>query len=265
MPVDYHELVAQLKDEHNKIRTAPKTYIPILQRQILLFRGDIIYRTGESPFQTYEGKAAFEEAITFLENQVAVPELFFDENLCKSGNELLKDIGPKGLTSHETSDGKGLTDRIELFCEWDGAIAESIEFSSNTAQNIIISLLVDDGMEDRPHRFNLFNPDLNLFGVSCGVHSEFEHMTVIDYACNLRGFNDPPNKKYFFRVPEKKGESVNTGQNSFQINDPDAPDNTIGVKITKIKKTENGKEKKYCRKTYSLDNGATHIVDVEEN
>ena len=33
-----------------------------------------------------------------------------------------KDLGSKGLSSHEGSDGNGLSERIEKYVEWDGAI-----------------------------------------------------------------------------------------------------------------------------------------------
>ena len=53
--------------------------------------------------------------------------------------------------------------------------------------------------------------------------------------------------------------------NRFQEEDPDAPDETIGVKITKCHKIISGKEKKITKKIYTLRNGSLHIMEIEEN
>ena len=54
-------------------------------------------------------------------------------------------------------------------------------------------------------------------------------------------------------------------KNAFQEDDPDAPDNTVSVKIVKATKRIKGKNKKITKKIYTLDNGAQHIVEIEEN
>ena len=60
-----------------------------------------------------------------------------------------------------------------------------------------------------------------------------------------------------FNVPKK-------GRNPFQEEDIDAPDNTIAVNITKQKKIVGGKLKNITKKVFLLDNGAQHIVEVED-
>ena len=56
----------------------------------------------------------------------------------------------------------------------------------------------------------------------------------------------------------------NQPKNKFQIDDPYAPDNTISVKTEKIKRVINVKERNFIRKTYFLDNGNKHIVEIEK-
>ena len=53
--------------------------------------------------------------------------------------------------------------------------------------------------------------------------------------------------------------------NPFQEEEPDAPDNTISVKIIKNKKVVGGKLRKITKKIFFLDNGAQHIVEVEDS
>ena len=53
-------------------------------------------------------------------------------------------------------------------------------------------------------------------------------------------------------------------KNPFQEDEPDAPDNTVSLKIVKGSKTINGKVKKITKKIFSLDNGAQHIIEIED-
>ncbi len=53
-------------------------------------------------------------------------------------------------------------------------------------------------------------------------------------------------------------------QNPFQEDEPDAPDNTVSLKIVKGTKIISGKLKKITKKIFSLDNGAQHIIEIED-
>ena len=53
--------------------------------------------------------------------------------------------------------------------------------------------------------------------------------------------------------------------NKFQEDDPDAPDDTVDVRITKCHKIISGKEKKITKKIYTLKDQSLHIMEIEEN
>ena len=53
-------------------------------------------------------------------------------------------------------------------------------------------------------------------------------------------------------------------KNDFQEDEPYAPDNTVSLKIIKKNKNIGGKNKKITQKIFTLDNGAQHIVEIEE-
>ena len=53
-------------------------------------------------------------------------------------------------------------------------------------------------------------------------------------------------------------------KNPFQEDEPDAPDNTVSLKIVKGTKLIGGKKKKITKKIFSLDNGAQHIIEIED-
>ena len=52
--------------------------------------------------------------------------------------------------------------------------------------------------------------------------------------------------------------------NEYKFIDPDAPDNSISVNITKKIKYINKEQKKYTKKTFLLKNGINHIIEIEE-
>ena len=264
--IDYDDIADSIFEETNKVRKNPQSYIPKLKECLNNFRDKIYHRPGEDPIQTYEGKEAFEEAIKFLKTQKATNELDYSEEISKACIDHVKDIGPKGLTKHIGSDNKNISDRIEKYCEWDGAVAESIDFGFKNPENIIINLIVCDGVKERFQRKNLFHPDLHFIGIGVGPHKDYGICTVIGYTKGLRALGEEATDVAdFINDYIKNTMGRKRSKNAFQEDDPDAPDNTVSVKIVKATKRIKGKNKKITKKIYTLDNGAQHIVEIEEN
>jgi hypothetical protein len=269
--VDYDGLAMQIIDEHNKVRTDPHSYLEKLSNCLNFFKGEkLFHKPGEEAIETYEGKPAFYEAIEFLKRQKPVGLLTHDDRLSLACKDHVKDIGPLGLATHESSDGRNVSDRIEKYAEWDGTCTENIDFGSKLAEDIIINFLVDDGISERLHRKNLFNPGVKYIGVSCGDHKEFLHFTVVNYIAGIRNIGDssPDTTNFitdYLKQAEEKKLNPNKTKNPFQEDDPDAPDNTISVKIVKTTKVIKGKPKKITRKIYSLSDNTQHIVEIEDS
>ena len=115
--INFESLAKQVIDEHNKIRTDPSYYIEKLHSCLSYFRGEkLLHKPGEEAIETYEGKPAFEEAIDFLKRQKPIGALQQEERLIKACRDHIADIGPAGLASHESSDGRNVSDRIETVC-----------------------------------------------------------------------------------------------------------------------------------------------------
>ena len=49
-------------------------------------------------------------------------------------------------------------------------MAENISFGMDTELDVIFQLLIDDGVESRGHRKNMFNKDLKVVGVGIAKH-----------------------------------------------------------------------------------------------
>ncbi|WP_243294008.1 CAP domain-containing protein [Geothrix mesophila] len=168
--------------EMSDVRVRPKTYAKYLRELRPYFEGTLWSRPGRVPLRTEEGVAALDEAIAFLESARPVGPLRFNEGLARAARLHARDIGPKGSIEHTGSDGSRLTDRLNRLGRWQGLIAENISAGEDEARQVVIQLLIDDGVASRGHRKNLFNPDLHQAGAGSAPHRDYRTVTVIDYA-----------------------------------------------------------------------------------
>ena len=262
--IDYQQLSEELFKLHNELRKNPQSFIEKLSQAESYFKDKVFRYPSEIPIETYEGTDAIKNAIEFLQNQEPVKELIYSESLSKSAFDHANDIGKQGLHSHESSNGALLNERIEKYTEWDGAIAESLQFCYKDPENILMSLIIDDGSKEKHQRQNLFSEEFQFVGIGCAKHKTFKLCTVFNYAKNLYPIGEEPPEKIEYDqnyLQNKKGEKE---PNPFQMDDPYAPDNTVGVKIVKIKKSFGDGEHNITRKIFSLDDGKKHIIDYEE-
>ena len=281
MKLNLIELRSGIVSEHNKLRTNPKSYITLLQNHLAQIKDNILTIPNELKLKLIEGESSYNEAISFLQNlNITLKPMEHNNEISEAANDHATDIGSNGLFSHESSDGKNTAERIEKYIEWDGACCESIEFGNRSAESIIISLLVDDGIEHRPHRKNIFSEELKYFGVGVSEHRTYGVVTVIDYLAGIREEDgkvnfDYENFKYDIRgnvspIKKLKKAPINEklegdeNRNPFQLDDPDAPNDTISVQIFKKSKKRGDVSVHVTKKMYKLENGTYHIVEVEE-
>jgi hypothetical protein len=277
---DYEHLKKTLLIEHNRLREDPTSYIAILEKHRGFLKGNILQRPKQTPIKTHEGARGFDLAIEFLRTQKPVGALTYDERLSQAARDHVEDHGAIGTVSHESTNGKVASERIERHCEWDRCCGENIDVGSTRAEDILVGLLIDDGVKSRGHRENLFNAGFRFIGIACGWHKTFGIMTVIDYTGGVRELNSPyfDYKNFKYEYPEHVRYAFKYGDRKekakaktvYQLNDPDAPDHTNGIKIEerfRIVKDDNlRREKKLSvvKKLYSLDDGTYHVVEVEE-
>ena len=187
--------LSSLKDsiitEHNRLRQNPKKYIPILEQQIHYFNKNLFTKPGtNTAIITQEGPSALENAIEFLRKQKPIFPLIHDIPLSNASQSHADDISLNGIDSPIGSDGKSNEDRVNDYVKWDKAIAENIDFGNRTAEEVMLSLLIDDGDEERVHRNVMFNKQLKYFGVGVSEHKEYGICVVIDYIGEIDGYVD---------------------------------------------------------------------------
>lgn len=137
-----------------------------------------------------EGDAVFKESIGYLKSLPTIEPLEWDENLALSAMEHVTDIGPKGLLLYQSSDGTEPEDRISKYGIFNESLGENIDFGPNDAIGVIVSLTLDDGESQRPHRDNLFKSDYHKVGIACGPHKTEFQMCVMDFAYDFSPLDD---------------------------------------------------------------------------
>ncbi len=79
-----------------------------------------------------------------------------------------------------------MSDRLTRYGRWSGKIGENISYGRSDARDVVIQLLVDDGIRSRGHRKNIFDPEFRVVGVGCGQHAGYRAMCVTTFASDYK-------------------------------------------------------------------------------
>ncbi len=169
-------------NEINMDRTNPKQYLKYLESQRSFFKGKRFERPGEIPLITQEGVAALDDAIRYLRSAKPVPPVSPSRGMSRAAKDHAKDQGHTGKMGHTGTDGSQPWDRMSRYGTWQRKVAENISYGSNNATDIVMQQVIDDGVRDRGHRANIFNPDYRVVGIACGPHDRFRNLCVLDFA-----------------------------------------------------------------------------------
>jgi len=179
---DWPRLAREVAAETNQLRRDPTSYVASLEALLPRFDGLVLERRGRPFLRTEEGASAVQEAITALRAARPAPPLEWSPGLARAASDHVRDQGPVGGTEHEGTDGSDPARRMERYGRWRGAVAENIAYGENPAREVVLQLLIDDGVPARGHREALLDPEWGVSGVACGRHRDYGQMCVMDYA-----------------------------------------------------------------------------------
>jgi uncharacterized protein YkwD len=182
--VDYRRVEREVVVELNAVRRDPAGYAANLEQLIPLFDGNVLRRSNHPVgTRTTEGPAAVREAVAALQAQTPEPPLAFAEELAAAARDLAVDQERTGAVGHTASDGSTPASRIARRGKWNVSYSENVDYGSFTSgRDVVIDLLIDDGVPDRGHRRNIFDPSARVVGVACGRHRRFGSVCVADQA-----------------------------------------------------------------------------------
>jgi uncharacterized protein YkwD len=169
--------------EHNRVRQNPASYIPLLETYLAQMdsAGNLPNGCGRNcTLRTREGHAAVEEAIAFLQQQPALPPMALAPNVAAAAKGHAQSqadgtIGHAG--ANRSTPAQRLTENGVQYTR----SGENIAYGPTTGQAVVMQLIIDDGVPDRGHRVNIFQPEWTHTGAGCGPHATYRTVCVTNY------------------------------------------------------------------------------------
>jgi uncharacterized protein YkwD len=174
--IDFSNYPEEVLVWHNKLRTDPQSFIPLLEDHLAHFQGNLYKYPGEIPVSTTEGPKPVKEAIEFLRNVQAVSPLSMNDGLCK----VAQDQANKG-----GKDKSFLPDRINRYVSIRGGCCERSQMAKMPALRLILTKLVSDGNSSRESRSTLFDDFYQYCGIAVADHSTYGKCVTIVYAVGI--------------------------------------------------------------------------------
>lgn len=176
-------------NEMNAVRVKPTSLVPVLQELYRRMDGKFLFVTPTLRIETQEGAKAVSEAIRVLGETPAAPKFEYSALLSKAARDHQRDQERTGQIGHFSSTNVGPSERAERYVILRGKSGENVSYGDYGIQGpkaVPVSFIVDDGVADRGHRRNLFDPEFLKVGIACGPHAKFQNMCVVDFAHDLK-------------------------------------------------------------------------------
>jgi uncharacterized protein YkwD len=182
LPTEFEQnVIAEL----NKLRTNPEVYIKILQDYLSKFNGKNVKISNKLELVTEEGKTPVIEAIEFLKTVKTMGELKISNGLMLATAEHISDLVKNDIIGHEGSAGDSPQTRAERYGMWTYDLRENISYGAKIPQEVILNLLIDDGVPSRSHRKVLLDRKLTKIGIATGVNKLWDPICVLMLAGNF--------------------------------------------------------------------------------
>jgi hypothetical protein len=179
--------------EMNMARSDPAKYAGLYIRpRLAFFQGNLFHGPGDTvATRTREGPGAVNQCIRTMTGMGSVPVLRPEPGLSLGARDHVNDTGASGRTGHTGGDGSTFTRRVSRYGSRGTIMGENIDYGMRTGRDIVVHLLIDDGVPSRGHLRNIMNGGYFQAGVAFGYHARYGYMCVIDYAANYTS-NPPP-------------------------------------------------------------------------
>lgn len=166
--------------ELNLARQNPALYATYIQELKSRMNGNVLI-LGHTRIRTKEGTGAVDEASRFLQNAQPLPPLTLSRGMSRAAADHCADQASGGF-GHEGRDRSHAGQRIARYGNFAGSWGENISYGKSTARDVVLALIIDDGLPARKHRANIFNPNFNFAGAAFGPHARFGTMCSMDFA-----------------------------------------------------------------------------------
>ena len=172
--------------EINQARSDPQKFIPYLEEYRKHLKGSLLELPNRTPMQMIEGLPAVNDAISDIKKMAKVDAYEVSGGLSKVARGQLTDLQENPKLKHLGKDGSDLESRLFKVGFAGMPIAENISYRADTAREIVLNMIIDDGVKSRSHRKNIFSQSFKFFGVACGAAVDKRNLCVIEFASSFK-------------------------------------------------------------------------------
>jgi uncharacterized protein YkwD len=176
------ELEMSIVSEINQVRNNPQSFIAYLEEYKKYLIGKMLSLPNKPKMVMIEGLPAVEDAIIDLKKLSKQNSFAVSNGLSKVARYQLLDLQENPSLKHFGKDGSTLDVRMSRVGFSGGAIAENISHRVEAAREVILAMIIDDGVKSRSHRKNIFSPTFKLFGIACGIGKDARTLCVAEFA-----------------------------------------------------------------------------------
>jgi uncharacterized protein YkwD len=134
------------------------------------YKGKTLTLPGKRSIATKEGVKALDEVIGVLRMMRPIEPLLPSVGLCRAARDHVDNTGRAGTVGHVGTDKSNPNDRATRYGT--GVVSENCGYGRETARDVVIQFLTDDGIADRGYRKTMLNPAFKQIGVSFGTHTK---------------------------------------------------------------------------------------------
>lgn len=183
------EMDLAVVDEINQARSDPQKFVAYLEEYKKAMKGNVLYMPGKTGIVMIEGTPAIDDAINDLKQMSKFQSLSVSNGLFRAAHLQLTDLMEDSSLSHRGKNGSDLEQRLFKFGFPGISIAENICYKVAVAREVVMTMILDDGLKSRSHRKNIFNSKFKQVGVSCGVSNKKEALCVAVFADSFKDIN----------------------------------------------------------------------------
>ena len=148
---------------------------------------------GQPAADTIEGAAAVQDAIRdlTLRSGAKLNKLEWSPGLALAARDHCADAGKLGLVGPLGSNGQSPATRVARYGDAGALLGENLAYGgTQNGFEIVMQLLLDDGVPSRTSRKLLFDPRWKFTGIATCAHSKKTMMASIMYSANDFAFNE---------------------------------------------------------------------------
>ncbi|HYY13324.1 MAG TPA: CAP domain-containing protein [Chthoniobacterales bacterium] len=167
--------------ELNLARQNPRLYASFVEQLRRDYNGRCLFLPGGTRVFLKEGTRSVDDAIRFLRSTSPLQPLTYSTGMSRGAADHCADQA-NGRFSHTGRDGSDPGARISRYGTWGVQWGENVAYGKFSARDIVLALIIDDGLPARKHRKNIFNTIFNYAGAAYGPHAKFGSVCTMDFA-----------------------------------------------------------------------------------